>query len=217
MTHKYQVLTFDWDGTLMDSLAHITHCMYMAICDLGWPIQDPEQLKPLIGTDIGFLLAKIVPNYTPQQQDAFISRYRHYAFSIPQSYDLFHGTQELLLQLKQDGFQLAVATGKSRRGLELALDNTGVRHLFDFTICADEAFPKPHPQMLLELMLQLVVQPSDVLMIGDSEFDIDFARNAGVDAVAVATGVHDKSRLLASNPLSCFDNITELKAWLSQS
>ena len=143
------------------------------------------------------------------------NRYRHHFLGTDGTPSrLFPGVIEVLGALRKDGYLLAIATGKSRRGLDRGLEETGLSALFDATRCADEAFSKPHPQMLLDLMDRLGAQPDETLMIGDTEYDLLMASSAGVPGVAVCYGVHDPGRLKALQPLACLHGIAELLPWL---
>jgi phosphoglycolate phosphatase len=144
-----------------------------------------------------------------------VERYRHH-FLVQDDTpsELFTGVDALLTALNERGHYLAVATGKGRVGLEKSLDETGLREYFHYTRCADETRSKPHPQMLEEIMDRLGVTPHETLMVGDTEFDLEMANNAGTAALAVSYGVHDKQRLLACNPLDCVDDVPALHGWL---
>lgn len=215
---QYQLIVFDWDGTLIDSEDCIVNCMRAAIQDLQLPARTHDEMRNVIGLGLQEALTTLYPDGNPAIYQELVTRYRHhflYQDKTPSA--LFPGVDGLLETLSQRGHFLAIATGKGRTGLEKALDDTGLRDYFDYTRCADETRSKPHPQMLEEIMERLGVEPHDTLMIGDTEYDMLMAKNAGTAALAVSYGVHEKHRLLACEPLGCVDDIEELRTWFSQS
>lgn len=210
-----QLVVFDWDGTLMDSEARIVSCLRAAGAELGLPALDDGVLRNVIGLGLKEAIETLHPEAGPEGWRAFADRYRNnFLASDGAASPLFDGALELLTRLQRRGVLLAIATGKSRRGLDRALTEQGCARLFHATRCADETFSKPHPQMLLELMEELGVTPDETLMVGDTEYDLQMARSAGVAAVGVAYGVHAPQRLLACSPLACVGDIAELTAWL---
>ena len=211
----YQLIVFDWDGTLIDSEARIVNCMRAAIRDLQLPERSHEQMSNVIGLGLQEALATLYPEGDRDMYQDMVERYRHH-FLVQDDTpsELFAGVETLLATLSDRGHYLAIATGKGRVGLEQALDETGLREYFHFTRCADETRSKPHPQMLEEIMERLGVEPHETLMIGDTEFDLKMANNARTSALAVSYGVHDKQRLLACNPLACVDDVAALHGWL---
>lgn len=215
-THgPFQLLVFDWDGTLMDSEARIVACLEMALADLGLPALPRERLSNVIGLGLPEAVRDLLPEADHELVARFTDRFRHYFLSpdpVPSA--LFPGALETLIRLADAGYLLAVATGKSRRGLDRSLAETGCAGLFTTTRCADECFSKPHPQMLLEIMTDLDTPPHETLMIGDTEYDLQMAGNAGTAALAVSYGVHDPARLLRHGPLACLDDISEIIPWL---
>jgi len=213
----YQLIVFDWDGTLIDSEARIVNCMRAAIQDLQLPTRSHDEMRNVIGLGLQEALATLYPDGHQAVYQDLVDRYRHH-FLVQDDTpsELFAGVESLLSSLRQRGHYLAVATGKGRMGLENALDETGLRVHFDYTRCADETRSKPHPQMLEEIMERLGVEPHETLMIGDTEYDMLMANNAGTAALAVSYGVHDKQRLLACNPLDCVDDVAGLQMWLNQ-
>lgn len=214
---QYQLIVFDWDGTLIDSEARIVNCMRTAIEDLQLPSRTHDEMRNVIGLGLQEALATLYPDGNPDIYQDLVDRYRHH-FLVQDDTpsELFSGVEDLLAALRERGHYLAVATGKGRVGLEKALDETGLRTFFDYTRCADETRSKPHPQMLEEIMDRLGVMPDDTLMIGDTEYDLLMAKNAGTSALAVSYGVHEKQRLLACNPLDCVDDVAGLHSWLSR-
>ncbi len=211
----YRLLVFDWDGTLVDSRASIVACMRLALEETGLnPPPDPV-IAQIIGLGLQEAVGRLVPDATPPQRFLVTERYRlHYLRDAAETVCFFTGVVETLERLKEEGYLLGVATGKSRRGLNHALEWHEVTHLFDATACADETRSKPHPQMLIELMERIAVAPRQTLVIGDTEFDLLMAANAGVDGVAVTCGVHERERLLECGPLACLADVTALPSWL---
>lgn len=212
---KFDLLVFDWDGTLMDSEARIVACLQGAIGDLGLPRKDVADLRNIIGLGLAEAINTLFPGTDAATQQALVERYRHhFLVADPTPSALFDGAAEVLHGLAAQGYLLAVATGKGRRGLDKVLEETGLGPLFHATRCADETFSKPHPQMLLELMDHLGAEPRATLMIGDTEYDMEMARNAQTHALAVSYGVHHPARLLKHAPLGCLERIGDLPLWL---
>lgn len=210
----FRLVVFDWDGTLMDSETQIVSCLHAAIRDLKLPSMDDDTVKNVIGLGLTEAIDTLVPGRDAVFHQQFVEYYRHYWFKSEGSL-LFDGVTELLDEMKQAGYLLAVATGKARRGLDRVLDETGLKEHFDATRCADEAPSKPHPGMLQELLEELAVLPSDTVMVGDTEYDMEMATRAGVHKLAVSTGVHSRERLLGHQPLACLDNLSLMPAWLA--
>lgn len=211
---KYELVVFDWDGTLLDSAAAIVHAIQAACRDLGLPVPDDARARHVIGLGLGDAMRHAVPDLAPENYQAMVDRYRHHYLSGDHELSLFAGVPELLARLQAAGHILAVATGKSRVGLERALDHSGLRPYFSASRCADECHSKPHPQMLDELMLEFGISSAATVMIGDTSHDLLMARNAGVDALAVTYGAHLHDHLLEYAPRACLHNVTELDAWL---
>ena len=215
--NQYQLIVFDWDGTLIDSEARIVNCMRAAITDLQLPARSHDEMRNVIGLGLQEALATLYPEGNPAIYQDLVDRYRHHFLvqdDTPSA--LFAGVESLLEELSERGHYIAIATGKGRLGLDKALDETGLRSYFDYTRCADETRSKPHPQMLEEIMDRLGAEPNDTLMIGDTEYDMQMANNAGTSALAVSYGVHDKQRLLACNPLDCVDDVAAMHGWLTK-
>lgn len=213
----FELLVFDWDGTLMDSQAKIVSCLQAAIRDLQLPPLGVEALSNVIGLGLAEAVNTLYPGSDVKLQQAMSDRYRHhFLVSDTTPSTLFSGAGEVLQSLAAQGYLLAVATGKGRQGLDKVLEETGLAELFHATRCADETFSKPHPQMLFELMDHLGAEPAATLMIGDTEYDMEMARNARTAALAVSYGVHAQERLLRHEPLGCLHSISELPQWLDQ-
>ncbi len=212
----YRLLVFDWDGTLMDSEARIVACLQAAASDLDIEIPPPERAKEIIGLGLSEAIARLFPGLGERAQVLAVERYRqHFLGDDLAPSVLFPGVAEVLEHLAGEGYLMGVATGKSRRGLDKVLEETGLGRLFHATRCADETFSKPHPQMLEDVMDRTGARPSETLMIGDTEYDMQMARNARAHGLAVSYGVHDRERLLAEGALACLDALADLPAWLA--
>jgi len=216
MVEQYQLIVFDWDGTLMDSEARIVTCMQHAARDCALPVPTPTAAREIIGLGLDEAVARLFPAVDGDQIERLVQAYRgHWLGDDIAPEVLFAGARALIAGLHQAGHLLAVATGKSRRGLDKALEQTGLGDYFHATRCADEAFSKPHPQMLEDILTDLDTEPSVALVVGDTEFDMQMAHNAGVDAVGIGHGVHAADRLMAQGAMRCFDDLFSLSDWLS--
>jgi phosphoglycolate phosphatase len=215
MAKRYELIVFDWDGTLMDSAAMIVDSVQAAARDLGLEPPSDERARHIIGLGLVDALRHALPDLPEDHYGDLVERYRHHYLSRDHELVLFEGAGELIRQLAATGRWLGVATGKSRRGLERALAHSGLGEFFHGTRCADECHSKPHPQMLEELMAEFAVLPERTLMIGDTTHDLLMARNAGVDAVAVSYGAHSRTALDAAAPVYCATSIGELRGWLA--
>ena len=211
---RYSLIVFDWDGTLFDSAAVIADCIQQTARDMALPVPDRGTASHVIGLGLHDSLRLAVPALPSDRYADFLARYRSHFIEREDALSLFHGVPELLAELKQRGHRLAVATGKPRRGLQRAFEASGIGPLFTASRCGDETHPKPHPAMLIELMQELAVEEARVLMVGDTSHDMEMARNAGVDALAVAYGAHPEAALRALDPRACVANVIELRAWL---
>ncbi len=212
---RYSLIVFDWDGTLFDSAAVIAEGIQHAARDMALPVPDRQTASHVIGLGLSDSLRHAMPTLPPQRYQEFLALYRSYFVEREDGLSLFAGVPELLSELKQRGHRLAVATGKPRRGLDRALRASGIGALFDATRCGDETQPKPHPAMLLELMAELEIGRSGLLMIGDTSHDLGMARSAGVDAVAVSYGAHPLESLRTWEPRACVASVVELQQWLT--
>lgn len=211
---EIRLIVFDWDGTLMDSEAQIVSCLRAVIHDLSLDPLDDETLRNVIGLGLREAIDTLVPGRDEGFCQAFVARYREHWFNSDGSV-LFAGVGEMLETFRRQQLLLGVATGKSRRGLDRVLGETGLASRFDATRCADEAPSKPHPQMLLDLMDRLGVTPAQTVMVGDTEYDMEMATNAGAAKIAVTTGVHSEQRLSRHAPLVCLRRISDMPAWMS--
>jgi phosphoglycolate phosphatase len=211
---SYALIVFDWDGTLIDSAGTIVECIREASRDMG--LEDPghERASHVIGLGLHDSLRIAVPGLPQERYLEFVELYRRHFRAREDAMRLFPGVPELLEALASRGRLLAVATGKSRRGLDRALEASGLRDRFTATRCADETNPKPHPAMLLELMRALEVPPERALMVGDTSHDLEMAKGAGVDALAVSYGAHPEPALRALAPRECVASVAALHAWL---
>ncbi len=199
----------------MDSEAHIIACVEAAVKDLKLSVPSRDAIRDIIGLGLHEAVNRLYPGSEPRLHLDIAARYRLHFFNGGASpSELFTGTREVLTELQERGYLLAVATGKGRQGLNYALESTGLSELFDLTRCADEAYSKPHPEMLNQILEQTGVEPGQALMIGDTEYDLEMAVNAGVPSLGVTYGTHGRERLLKHNPLACVDQITEIPAWL---
>lgn len=211
---KYRVIVFDWDGTIIDSASTIAECIRLAAADIGLAVPTREQASHVIGLGLHDALRYAVPDLRQEQMMEFVARYRYHFLSREDTMGLFEGMHALLEDLHRQK-TLAIATGKSRRGLDRSLEATNLRSYFQASRCADETHPKPHPAMLLELMDEFGVSQHETLMIGDTSHDLEMARAAGVDALAVAYGAHPEGGLRACEPRGCVGSVPELREWLS--
>ncbi|MFO7604523.1 MAG: HAD-IA family hydrolase [Gammaproteobacteria bacterium] len=213
----YELIVFDWDGTLMDSAGRIVSSLRAAIDDAGLPRREDRALANIIGLGLQEALESLFPAATQTDYDLLVERYRHYFLDAdPTPTQLFGGARETLELLRDQGYWLAIATGKARRGLDEVLRSTDLTEFFQATRCADETCSKPHPHMLLEVMDEIGVTADRTLMVGDTEYDLLMAKNAGVRSLAVGHGVHEAQRLLACEPLALVENLYALQAWFQQ-
>jgi phosphoglycolate phosphatase len=212
---RYPLIVFDWDGTVIDSPAAIVECMQAASRELGLAVPEPERASHVIGLGLHEAMRIVAPDLRGERYPEYVASYRRHFLAREDTMRLFAGMPELLESLSGNR-ALGIATGKSRRGLERSLDATGVRRLFAASRCADETTAKPHPAMLLELMEELNIEADGVLMIGDTSHDMEMARAAGVDAVAVTYGAHPEHQLRSCAPRGCVASVEALGRWLSE-
>ncbi len=211
MNNRFKLVVFDWDGTLMDSEAQITQSLANVIAELALAARSNHELRNVIGLGLPEAIRRLYPNEDEATVDKFADRYRHHFLAGNQNRSvLFDGALEVIKRLHADDYLLAVATGKSRRGLDRSIAETNSGDYFHITRCADETHSKPHPQMLLEIMAVLDVAPEHTVMVGDTEYDLQMAAEAGTASLGVTYGVHAVERLQAHNPLTCLDNISEV-------
>ncbi len=211
MKNRFDLLIFDWDGTLIDSIDWIVHCMQTAAQQCGCDIPSSRATKDIIGLSIEEAVNTLFPLADKPLQQQLVTCYSDTFFSQqPSADDLFDGVLAMLLELKQIGYQLAIATGKTRSGLNKVLASTGISELFSITRCADETASKPDPLMLKQIMQQTHTAPERSLMIGDSIHDLQMARNAGISAIGVHCGAHSADVLQHYQPLLCLAQTSDL-------
>jgi len=213
---QFELIVFDWDGTLFDSTALITHCIQASAVDLGLPRPSDVDASYVIGMGLADALAHAVPGLPPERHQELSLRFRHHYLADQHLLTLFKGSLEMLAALKSRRHLLAVATGKNRRGLDEVLATVELQGMFDATRTADETAGKPDPTMLLELMAQLDVAPERTLMIGDTTHDLQLAANAGTASVGVSYGAHDHGSFAALKPLHIAHSMADLHEWLVQ-
>lgn len=211
MSKRYDLIVFDWDGTVMDSTAIIAGSIQSACRDLGLPIPDDEAARYVIGLGLDQALRHAVPSMTEAQRPDLVARYRYHFLAQDGAIPLFGGARETIAELHEAGYRLAVATGKTHSGLSRAMASSDMTHYFHATRTADQTFSKPNPAMLLELMDELDVVAERTLMIGDTTHDLQMAHNAKVDVVAMGHGAHSEEQLLALNPLVMVEDFLALR------
>ena len=211
---QFDLIVFDWDGTLMDSTAHITRSIQHACRDLGLPVPDEVAASYVIGLGLRDALQIAAPTLDPVDYPKLAERYRFHYLTGDPHIELFAGVREMLDELRDTGYLLAVATGKSRVGLNRALDAVRLMSMFDATRCADETFSKPHPAMLHELTRELGQDVTRTVMIGDTTHDLQMAANAGTAGVAVGYGAHPAAELAKLEPCFCAPDVASLAEWL---
>jgi phosphoglycolate phosphatase len=213
MNKRYDLIVFDWDGTVMDSTAIIAGSIQAACRDMNLPVPSDEVANYVIGMGLVDALRHAVPDATESMYEPLALRYRHHFLAQDASIPLFEGARETIIELHEGGYSLAVATGKNRNGLNRVLASTEMGKYFHATRTADQTFSKPHPAMLLEIMDELGVSAERVLMVGDTTHDLQMAINAGVDAVGVTHGAHPADQLSELNPLALVSDFHELRTW----
>jgi phosphoglycolate phosphatase len=214
MARQFDLIVFDWDGTLMDSAAAIVHALQAAAVDIGVEPPSEARARHIIGLGLYEALQHAMPNLTPAHYAALSERYRYHYLARDHELVLFDGASALIDSLAAQGYMLAVATGKTRKGLDRAFAHSGLGALFHDSRCADECHSKPHPQMLFELMEAFAVEPGKTLMIGDTTHDLLMAKNAGTASLAVSYGAHPRAELVAVASEGCVDDVAALSSWL---
>ncbi len=210
----YDLIVFDWDGTLYDSTALIAKCIQFACQDLGLPVPTVEAASYVIGLGLHDALAHVAPSLPSERVPELGQRYRQHYFKRQHELSLFDGVLPMLSSLKERQHWLAVATGKNRQGLNDALAHVELRGVFDASRTADETASKPHPRMLQELMAEFGVAPERTLMIGDTTHDLQLAVNAGTHSVAVSFGAHEVGTFEAFPTRFVANSMAELHQWL---
>jgi len=212
----FDLIVFDWDGTLFDSTKLIARCIQAACADVGTDVPSDRDANYVIGLGLTDALRHAAPALPRERYRELAERYRHHYFASQNDIVLFEGTLEMLHALKARKHWLGVATGKSRRGLDDALERSALKGLFDATRTADETASKPDPMMLLELMRELGAAPGRTLMVGDTTHDLQLAVNAGCASVAVSFGAHDREAFGPFGPRHVAHSTSELAAWLAE-
>ena len=210
---KFKCITFDWDGTLADSTTQIVDNLQKAIADLAWPARSDAQLRQIIGLSFESAMDIIYPDGLELDHSKLKEAYMNHFWSIDHEATIFfEGVEAMLSDLQARGIILAVATGKSRKGLDAVLEKTNTERFFTITKCADQTKSKPDPLMLEEILTELKLPKSELVMIGDTTFDLEMANNAQVASIGLTTGAHDLSQLQACKPLTILSDIRELPA-----
>ena len=211
---RFDLIAFDWDGTLFDSTAIIVRCIQAAVRDVGGTVPTDKEAAYVIGMGLMQALAHAAPDVPPEKYTELGNRYRFHYIQHQDDLSLFEGVLPLLNDLRGRGHLLAMATGKSRRGLDEALHSVDLRGVFDGSRTADQTAGKPHPLMLQELMAEFDVAPARLLMIGDTTHDLQMAVNAGCASVGVSYGAHEPDAFHALQPLAVVHSVRELHDWL---
>lgn len=211
---RFDLIAFDWDGTLFDSTGLITRCIQAACADVGAPVPSSRDASFVIGLGLSDALQHAAPTLPRERHRELADRYRHHYFAKQHEVLMFDGVLAMLNELKGRKHSLAVATGKSRRGLDEALQSVQLEGIFEATRTADETASKPNPRMLLELMDELGTTPERTLMIGDTTHDLQLAVNAGTPSIAVGYGAHEHAEFDAFAPLCVAHSVLDLHRWL---
>jgi len=213
---KYQLIIFDWDGTLMDSLDKIVLCMQQAAQKVTIPVPSEASVKNIIGLSLEKATEQLFPLLPIVKQQALVDAYREqYHANQHIETPFYNGITEMLINLQQRGYRLAVATGKGRIGLDRMIAKTNTSHLFNATICADEANSKPDPLMIELLLKKLKIPASQAIMIGDSIYDLEMAENVSIDSLGVSYGAHSPEQLLKAKPKAILDCLaTQLDSYI---
>jgi phosphoglycolate phosphatase len=214
--NRYELVIFDWDGTIMDSTGLIARCIQDACRELGVPVPSDADARWVIGLGASASVKFVAPTLPVDRHAQFANHYRDRYLAREHEAPLFEGIPELLADLRSRERRLAVATGKSRRGLDRALEASSLAPYFEASRCADEGFAKPHPGMLLALLEATGVEPSRALMIGDTTHDLELAANAGVDAVGVTYGAHAADLLRERPSRHLAASVADLRQWLAR-
>lgn len=208
---KIKVAIFDWDGTIIDSIEHIAGSLHQAAAELGFPTLEKAAYRNIIGLGIDEALKSLYPDAADSEIGDFRDAYRRYFFSrkaTPQQ--IFAGMEDVINDLRVAGRGRAVATGKSRRGLDTALHSSGLQSYFDITRCADETCSKPDPTMLNEIIRFYDIRPEEAVMIGDTTYDLEMAQRIGMPSIGVRWGVHDDAAMERYSPLAIVGSVAEL-------
>jgi phosphoglycolate phosphatase len=213
-SHAYRLVIFDWDGTLMNSTPDIARAIQAACRDLELPVPDTAAANWVIGLSLERALYSVVPDLTETQRPLFIDRYRYHFLRRDPHIELFDGVRDMLDTLRERSITLAVATGKSRVGLDRTLAATGLKDYFAVTRCADETFGKPHPAMVQEIMHHIDIDSHEVVMVGDTTHDLDMAANANIHGLGVTYGAHPIEHLRKSPHQDILHDVSSVNRWL---
>lgn len=209
---KAKVVIFDWDGTLVDSVEHIAESLHQAATDLGYPAREREAYRDIIGLGMVEALEKLYPGISREQMNSIREGYARYFFSkVTTPQNVFAGMADVVSDIRGAGLGCSVATGKSRRGLDVALVSSGLGEHFDITRCADETRSKPDPRMLEEIVRFYNIDPSEAVMIGDTRYDLDMAQRIGMPSIGVEWGVHKRDVLAEYSPHAVVDTVADLR------
>lgn len=211
---RFDLIAFDWDGTLFDSTQIIVRCIQAAVKDVGGTVPTDQAASYVIGMALMQALAHAAPDVPPEKYPELGYRYRFHYVQHQDDLSLFEGVLPMLADLRDAGHLLTVATGKSRRGLDDVLHSKDLKGVFDGSRTADQTAGKPHPLMLQELMAEFDVLPERVLMIGDTTHDLQMAKNAGCASVGVSYGAHEPDAFHVLQPLAVAHSVRELHDWL---
>jgi phosphoglycolate phosphatase len=211
---QFDLIAFDWDGTLFDSTALIVKCIQAAVRDVGGTVPSDQDAAYVIGLGLMQALAHAAPDVPRERYAQLGERYKHHYEREQNRISLFEGVLPMLESLRERGHLLAVATGKSRRGLDEALHSVELQGRFHGSRTADETAGKPHPLMLMELMAEFGTSPERTLMIGDTTHDLQMALNAGCASLGVSYGAHEPQAFAALQPRAVLHSVAELQRWL---
>jgi phosphoglycolate phosphatase len=207
-----RAVIFDWDGTLVDSVEHIADSLHQAATDLGYPELEREAYRDIIGLGMVEALEKLYPGLSRDEMLAIREGYAGYFFQkVTTPQNVFEGMADVVVDIRESGRKVSVATGKSRRGLDMALTTSGLGPHFDITRCADETRSKPDPLMLVEILAFYRLEPAEAVMIGDTRYDLEMARRIGMPAIGVEWGVHKKDVLADYDPHAVVSSVGELR------
>jgi len=213
---QFDLIAFDWDGTLYDSTALIVRCIQEAVRDVGGTVPNAQAAAYVIGMALMPALAKAAPDVPVEKYPLLNERFRHHYLARHDELSLFDGVVPMLHSLRERHHWVTVATGKSRQGLNHALQAVEIKGLFDGSRTADETAGKPDPLMLHELMREFGVAPERTLMIGDTTHDLAMAQHAGCASLGVSYGAHDPAGFVPHQPLAVLHSVAQLHDWLMQ-
>ena len=210
----YELIIFDWDGTLMDSESKIVNCFRKAVADINIDYPGDAAVRNIIGLGLKEALDVLLPGFSGSLRNQVVDRYREHFLHLDETeMPLFEGVKEGLKKLRSDNYSLAVATGKARIGLDRVLEHTQLGEYFLVSRCADEAISKPHPRMVLDILAETGVSADKAIVVGDTTYDIQMAHRANIDALAACYGVHQREKLKAEQPLDCVDDFEAVLDW----